>query len=55
MFRVYLTNFHRYLDGEFATMADAIAKAKSAGFEASIVHGDDVVASWSPLYGNRRF
>lgn len=62
MHRVYLINFHYFLDGEWHDLEDAIARGKKAGFEFSVVRQggqgertwDDVVVSWSPIGGLTR-
>ncbi len=35
------------------TYADALATAKARGWEARIMCADELVATWSPLYGTR--
>lgn len=58
-YRLWLTNFNYYIDGQFARQEDAVAAAKSKGFEAAIhlTHGGgtQVVGSWSPIGGFRPF
>ena len=59
MFRVFHINFGNYADGEHGTVEEALEAGKRAGFEFSVRGGpvrmDRVVATWSPLYGTKRF
>lgn len=55
MFRIWLTNFQYFLDFAADTLDAAIEKAKTTSFECSIYEGDNLVASWSPIGGLRRY
>lgn len=58
-YRLWLTNFNYYLDAQFARQEDAVAYAKTKGFETAIhlTHGGgtQVVGYWGPLGGFRPF
>ena len=51
MYRLWLTNFGWFTDHSFDTLEQAIAGAKTVGFEVSIYQGATLAASYSPLYG----
>ena len=55
MFNVFYTNFGYSAPQDFATVEDAIEYARSKGFEATIDDGNNLVASWSPIRGTRRY
>lgn len=55
MFSVFYINFGYSSAEEFFTVEDAITHARSKGFEAAIYNRDDIVASWSPIGGARRY
>lgn len=55
MFSVYLTNFQNHLEPRFASFEEAVAFARSKGFEASILLGRVCVGAWSPICGARRW
>jgi hypothetical protein len=50
-YRVFLTNFGWFVEDSFPTFDEALAKAKSTGFETTIHLGDTIVAKYSPLGG----
>lgn len=54
-FEVFFTNFGYASDTRHATLEDAIAAARKAGFEASIRCNGEVVAAWSIFGGVRRY
>ncbi len=58
-YRLWLTNFHYYVDGDFSSLDEAVAAAKTKGFEVAIHFkdggGTTVVGSWSPIGGLRNF
>lgn len=58
-YRLWLTNFHYYIDSQFASLDEAVAAAKTKGFEVAIhlTHGGgiQVVGSWGPIGGFRNF
>lgn len=64
-YKIHYTNFGYWAEAQFAAIAEALAYAKSKGFEAGIYEdrGRDyrgetlgrIVASWSPLYGTRTY
>lgn len=64
MFKIHYTNFGYWADARLATIEEAIAYARSKGFEVGIYedHAPNrvsaqgpCVASWSPLYGTRTY
>lgn len=54
MFTVRHPNFGNAHKGSFATESEAIAVARSHGFEASISRNGVPVGIWSPIGGFRR-
>lgn len=55
MFKVYLTNFGYFADGEYDMLRFAIARAKAICFECTIYKDGEVVGEWSPIGGYRPF
>jgi hypothetical protein len=55
MFKVYFINFWYYSDQTGATLDEALAIGKKAGFEFAVHHNDQVVAAWSPIGGTRYY
>jgi hypothetical protein len=55
MFKVSLTNFGILFPDSFETFEAAVVFVKSKGFEATIFDTKNVVGSWSPIGGTRRF
>lgn len=51
MFKVYLTNFYYFLDGDFTTLEEAKHRGRKAGFEFSILKDGNTVAAWSVFGG----
>lgn len=54
-FKVWLVNFGWYLDGEFATLDDAVKRGKAHGFEFAVHRDNQVVAGWSVFGGLRKY
>lgn len=52
-FKVVSCNFSWHAPIAAPTYAEALAVAKSRGFEARIESADTLVAVWSPLYGTK--
>ena len=55
MFRVFLTNFGYYVDGEFNTLDEAKVRGRKTGFEFTVYRADDLVGSWSIFGGYQDF
>lgn len=55
MYKVRLTNFNEATVGSFGTIEEALERARWWGFEAAVFKDDELVAAWSPIYGERRF
>lgn len=58
MFKIYMTNFGYPLQESFKTLEAAIARARKAGFQASIYEGENLdilVATFCPLAGVRKW
>jgi hypothetical protein len=53
MFRIYLVNFGYFLSTESDSLDSAKEQASKAGFESCIYCGDNMVATYSQLYGFR--
>lgn len=51
MFKVYLSNFYRFTDGEFATLEEAKAECKRVAFECMIYMRGDAYMKYSPISG----
>lgn len=51
MFKIYFINFGYTAEPSFAKLEDAIAYAKSKGFEAAIMQNKLIVGSWSFFSG----
>jgi hypothetical protein len=55
MYRIWLTNHNYFLDFTTDSYDEAIAKAKSVGFEVGVYRGKTLVAAYSPIGGLKTF
>jgi hypothetical protein len=55
MYKVYFYNFQYYSQDEGATLGEALAIGKKAGFEFTVWYNGDAVATWSPIGGTRYY
>lgn len=55
MFKVYFINFLYYSQDTGATLDEALAIGKKAGFEFRVEHQGEMVAFWSPISGTRYY
>jgi hypothetical protein len=54
-YRVYFHNFGHYAETEYDVLGHAIDHGKDCGFEFGVWRNGNLVYSWSPLYGSRRY
>lgn len=55
MFTIFYVNFWYGPEVSFATVEEAVAYAKTKGFEAAIRRNGDAVGYWSLIGGYRKF
>ena len=56
MIKLWFVNFDYFAQDEYATLEEALAGARKAGFEAALISYSGVtLGSWSPLYGFRSY
>ena len=53
MYRIFLTNFDYFIQDTFETLESAKNRAKAAGFDSTIYHGDNLLLAWSIIGGFR--